>query len=174
MKSKSCKELRHASCVLLYHGVTAYAPTAEPLEALLLAAEKNMSGHPWSVQVLVQGEKGCKVAGIIRESDFDLTVKTDAGESRQIAIGNQGWSLPIAARLGRRPSPLIRPPHSPVPFPARRDERQFPCRNEANLPVFAMLNLLFCRPREQTAKKSRTDCQSGSGVARVVAGVSAV
>jgi hypothetical protein len=60
-------------------------------EDMLKAAKKNMQDRTWKVEVNVQGEHSMTVSGLIHEQDFDLTVKTEVGQSRQIAIGQKSW-----------------------------------------------------------------------------------
>lgn len=63
----------------------------EPQE-MLHAAKKNMQDRTWKVEVQVVGEHSIKIGGLIHDNDFDLTVKTPMGESRQIVIGEKCWT----------------------------------------------------------------------------------
>jgi len=71
--------------------VAAVADAEPEPQELLRAAKKNMQDRTWKVDVLVQGERPCRVKGLIHEADFDLTVKTETGVSRQIVIGKAAW-----------------------------------------------------------------------------------
>ncbi len=67
-------------------------PAAEPApQDLLRTAKKNMVDHTWKVNVMAQGDHPMKIAGLLHDQDFDITVRTEGGESRQIAIGKKCW-----------------------------------------------------------------------------------
>ncbi len=77
---------------LLVLTLASILPAAEPApQDLLRAAKKNMQGRTWKVDVLVQGDHACRIKGLIHERDFDLTVKTEFGDTRQIAVGKESW-----------------------------------------------------------------------------------
>ncbi len=89
---------------------------------ILRAAKEQMHGKPWRVEALVQGEKGFKVAGIIAGKDFDLTVETAGGKSRQIALGEQGWSSTDGGKTWKKSGSIDRRhyfiTHTPIKFRA--------------------------------------------------------
>src|SRR5262245_7634787 len=80
----------HTLLVLPLFAVSLSAAEPAPQE-LLRTAKKNMVGRTWKVSVLAQGDHPMKVAGLIHDEDFDITVRTEAGESHQIAIGKKCW-----------------------------------------------------------------------------------
>lgn len=61
-------------------------------EAILLAAKKSTETQPWSVQAHVNAQKSMKISGIIFGKDFDLTIETLEGVTRQITLGEKNWS----------------------------------------------------------------------------------
>src|SRR5258708_4150322 len=61
-------------------------------EAILLAAKKSADAQPWSVQAHVNAEKSTKISGIVFGKDFDLTIETLEGVTRQITLGEKNWS----------------------------------------------------------------------------------
>src|SRR5439155_9860187 len=61
-------------------------------EAILSAAKKFADAKAWSVQAHVTADKDMKISGIIFGKDFDLTVETVDGTTRQIALGDKSWS----------------------------------------------------------------------------------
>jgi hypothetical protein len=79
-----------ASLALTFVAADSFAAELAPQE-LLRAAKKNMQNRTWKVDVLAQGEHPLKVSGLIHEQDFDITVRTEVGESRQIVIGKKTW-----------------------------------------------------------------------------------
>jgi hypothetical protein len=96
----------------------------EPQEMLHLA-KKNMQDRTWKVEVQVVGEHSMKVAGLIHDNDFDLTVKTQTGESRQIVIGQKCWmSMDRGKTWQAKPGPDRRfyyLTHAPINY--RADEK---------------------------------------------------
>jgi hypothetical protein len=96
----------------------------EPQEMLRLA-KKNMQDRTWKVEVQVVGEHSMKIAGLIHDNDFDLTVKTQTGESRQIVIGQKCWmSMDRGKTWQPKPGPDRRfyyLTHAPINY--RADEK---------------------------------------------------
>src|SRR6266571_9098410 len=61
-------------------------------EAILAAAKKFADAKAWSVQAHVNADKDMKISGIIFGKDFDLTIETIDGTTRQIVLGDKSWS----------------------------------------------------------------------------------
>jgi len=105
-------------CCAALLGARGFAEEA-PAE-ILRAAKERMHGKPWKVEALVQGEKGFKVAGIINGPDFDLTIQDARGSSRQIALGEQGWSSADGGKTWNKSKPIDRRhyfiTHTPIKF----------------------------------------------------------
>lgn len=80
-----------AAVTILILASVALQAAERPAASLLKAAKEKMDTQAWRVEGLVQGDEGCTIAGIIFGRDFDLTVKDQRGESRQIAIGEKCW-----------------------------------------------------------------------------------
>ena len=110
------------SCAALF-GAPAFAQYA-PAD-IVRAAKERMHGKPWKVEALVQGEKGFKVSGIVDGPDFDLTVETARGSSRQIAVAEQGWSSTNGGKAWKKGGSIDRRyyfiAHTPIKF--RADEK---------------------------------------------------
>src|SRR5213596_4236373 len=64
----------------------------EKPEAILSAAKKFADAKAWGVQAHVNADKDMKISGIIFGKDFDLTIETIDGTTRQITLGDKSWS----------------------------------------------------------------------------------
>jgi hypothetical protein len=74
-------------CALGYSSLAKDKP-----EAILFAAKKPNDTRAWSVQAHVNATKSMKISGIVFGKDFDLTIETLDGVTRQITLGEKNWS----------------------------------------------------------------------------------
>jgi hypothetical protein len=63
----------------------------ETPEAILAAAKKATETRAWRVNARIEADKQMNISGIVAVNDFDLTIETLDGATRQITLGDKSW-----------------------------------------------------------------------------------
>jgi len=77
---------------VLFFAFSCVAFAEQKPEAILAAAKKASENQAWRVEAHVVAEKkDLKISGIVFGNDFDLTIETTTGVTRQIVVGDKAW-----------------------------------------------------------------------------------
>jgi hypothetical protein len=133
----------------------------EKPEAILSAAKEFADAKAWSVQAHVNADKDMKISGIIFGTDFDLTVETLDGTTRQIALSDKSWSSDDGGKtwmenkeIDRRFYYLM---HTPIKYSVDEKIPPFAAVGTEKLGDESLLHIRFIAPDKITYEGDRAN-----------------
>ena len=119
----------------------------EKPEAILSAAKKFADAKAWSVHAHVNADKDMKISGIIFGKDFDLTVETLDGTTRQIALADKSWSIDDGGKTWKENKEIDRRfyylMHTPIKYSADEKIPPFAAVGTEKLGDESLLHIRF-------------------------------
>src|SRR5437867_2464526 len=116
-------------------------------EAILAAAKKFADAKAWSVQAHVNADKDMKISGIIFGKDFDLTIETIDGTTRQIVLGDKSWSSDDGGKTWKENTEIDRRfyylMHTPIKYSADEKIPPFAAVGTEKLGDESLLHIRF-------------------------------
>ena len=133
----------------------------EKPEAILSAAKKFADAKAWSVQAHVNADKDMKISGIIFGKDFDLTVETLDGTTRQIALADKSWSSDDGGKTWKENKEIDRRfyylMHTPIKYSADEKIPPFAAVGTEKLGDESLLHIRFIAPDKITYEGDRAN-----------------
>jgi len=133
----------------------------EKPEAILSAAKEFADAKAWSVQAHVNADKDMKISRIIFGTDFDLTVETLDGTTRQIALSDKSWSSDDGGKtwmenkeIDRRFYYLM---HTPIKYSVDEKIPPFAAVGTEKLGDESLLHIRFIAPDKITYEGDRAN-----------------
>ena len=130
-------------------------------EAVLLAAKKFADAKAWSVQAHVTADKYMKISGIIFGKDFDLTIETIDGITRQIALGDKSWSSDDGGKTWKENTEIDRRfyylMHTPIKYSADEKIPPFAAVGTEKFGDQSLLHIRFIAPDKITYEGDRAN-----------------
>jgi len=130
-------------------------------EAILAAAKKFADAKAWSVQAHVNADKDMKISGIIFGKDFDLTIETIDGTTRQIVLGDKSWSSDDGGRTWKENKEIDRRfyylMHTPIKYSASEKIPPFAAVGTEKLGDESLLHIRFIAPDKITYEGDRAN-----------------
>jgi len=137
------------------------APNQQKPEAILSAAKKLADAKAWSVQAHVTADKDMKISGIIFGKDFDLTIETVDGTTRQIALGDKSWSSDDGGKTWKENEEIDRRfyylMHTPIKYSANEKIPPFAAVGTEKLGDESLLHIRFIAPDKITYEGDRAN-----------------
>src|SRR5437867_9283851 len=137
------------------------ASKQEKPEAILSAAKKLADAKAWSVQAHVTADKDMKISGIIFGKDFDLTIETVDGTTRQIALGDKSWSSDDGGKTWKENEEMDRRfyylMHTPIKYSASEKIPPFAAVGTEKLGDESLLHIRFIAPDNITYHGDRAN-----------------
>jgi hypothetical protein len=119
-------------------------------EAILSAAKKSADRQAWSVQAHVNAVKSMKISGIIFGKDFDLTIETLDGVTRQITVGDKSWESDDDGKTWKAGDAADRRfyflVHTPIKFHAEEKIPPFEAVGTEKIGDQSLLHIRFLAP----------------------------
>jgi tetratricopeptide (TPR) repeat protein len=133
----------------------------EKPEAILAAAKKIADAKAWSVQAHVNADKDMKISGIIFGKDFDLTIETVDGTTRQIALGDKSWSSDDGGKSWKENNEIDRRfyylMHTPIKYSTNEKIPPFAEVGTEKLGNESLLHIRFIAPDKITYEGDRAN-----------------
>jgi tetratricopeptide (TPR) repeat protein len=130
-------------------------------EAILSAAKKLADAKPWNVQAHVNADKDMKISGIVFGKDFDLTIETLDGTTRQIAMGDKSWSSRDGGKSWKENRETDRRfyylMHTPIKYSANEKIPPFAALGTEKLGDESLLHIRFIAPEKITYEGDRAN-----------------
>jgi tetratricopeptide (TPR) repeat protein len=135
------------------------ASNQEKPERILSAAKKFADAKAWNVEGHVTADNDMKISGIVLGKDFDLTIETLDGTTRQIALGDKSWSSNDGGKswqqnkeIDRRFYYLV---HTPITFSADEKIPPFAAVGTEKFGAESLLHIRFVAPDKMTYEGDR-------------------
>ena len=133
----------------------------EKPEAILSAAKKFADAKAWGVQAHVNADKDMKISGIIVGKDFDLTVETLDGTTRQIGLADKSWSSDDGGKTWKENKEIDRRfyylMHTPIKYSADEKIPPFAAVGTEKLGDESLLHIRFIAPDKITYEGDRAN-----------------
>src|SRR5436309_3416347 len=130
-------------------------------EAILSAAKKFADAKAWGVQAHVNADKDMKISGIIVGKDFDLTVETLDGTTRQIGLADKSWSSDDGGKTWKENKEIDRRfyylMHTPIKYSADEKIPPFAAVGTEKLGDESILHIRFIAPDKITYEGDRAN-----------------
>src|SRR5437870_6851110 len=137
------------------------ASKQEKPEAILSAAKKFADAKAWSVQAHVNADKDMRISGIIFGKDFDLTIETIDGTTRQIVLGDKSWSSDDGGKSWKESKEIDRRfyylMHTPIKYSANEKIPPFAAVGTEKLGDESLLHIRFIAPDKITYEGDRAN-----------------
>jgi tetratricopeptide (TPR) repeat protein len=135
------------------------ASNQEKPEAILSAAKKFADAKAWNVNAHVNADKDMKISGVIFGKDFDLTIQTLDGTTRQIALGDKSCSSNDGGKTWQQNKEIDRRfyylMHTPIEFSADEKIPPFSAVGTGKLGDESLLHIRFVAPDKITYEGDR-------------------
>jgi tetratricopeptide (TPR) repeat protein len=130
-------------------------------EAVLFAAKKFADTKAWSVQAHVNADKDMKISGIVFGKDFDLTIETIDGTTRQIVLGDKSWSSDDGGKSWKENKEIDRRfyylMHTPIKYSVGEKIPPFAAVGTEKVGNESLLHIRFITPDKITYEGDRAN-----------------